>query len=277
MKKIMLGIGLLIIIAVAAGGLYVWSAYSSYMKVKVIEYDPLLKIYIGGGNSIVLTSEDGKSALIVDTKRRDAAKELRGHVYARNITIINTHFHHEHTGGNALYPGARIIAGDYTQKQWERELGRSVRYPDFTLKPGEEEVLTFGNETVRIINMGRAHTWNDLVVYLEKRQLLVTGDLVFHRMHPMLIKDNGSHVASWIRALETLSSSFKVLTVVPGHGPMADARAIEAMKNYFVSVQNAVNNTDELSSLKKKYDDYFGFPCVFSFDQTVSFIQNERD
>ena len=165
MKKVLQIVGLLIVVVIFAGGIYVWQSYQRFMKVETIQYDPQLTIYLGGGgNSVALTSEDGSAALVVDNKMKGAAKILREKIKAKDITIINTHDHVDHTGGNALYPQAKIIAGEYTKKQWDDDSQKTSRYPDITLKPGEEKVLKIGKETVRIYNVGRAHTFNDVVV-----------------------------------------------------------------------------------------------------------------
>ncbi len=179
MKKVLLIVGLTILVVIAAGGIYFWKSYQDFIKVETVSHDPQLTIYLGGGNSIVLTSEDGASALIVDTKMRGAAQILKNQVKAKDITIVNTHDHFDHVGGNALYPQAKIIAGAYTKEQWDEDSDKTSRYPDVTLKPGEEKIMKIGSETVHIFNTGRAHTWNDVVVYLENRKLLVSRAIWF--------------------------------------------------------------------------------------------------
>jgi uncharacterized protein HemX len=88
MKKVMLCIGLLLALILAVGGFFFWNVYQKLMAMETIQYDPQLTIFIGGGgNSIVLTSEDGSQALIVDTKMSSGAKRLRESVKANDITL----------------------------------------------------------------------------------------------------------------------------------------------------------------------------------------------
>jgi len=276
MKKVLQIVGLLIVFIIVAGGIYVWQSYQRFMKVETIQYDPQLTIYLGGGNSVVLTSEDGSAALVVDTKMRGAAEILKEKIKVKEITIINTHDHYDHAGGNALYPQAKIIAGEYTKKQWDDDVSKASRYPDITLKPGEEKVLKIGSETVHIYNMSRAHTWNDVVVYFENRKLLATGDLVFNNMHPAVIAKSGTKVALWIGALEALSKKYQIKTLVPGHGAVADQNALGVMKGYFVSVGDSIGNKEKQAILKEKYKNYITFPGMFSFNNTLKFIEQER-
>jgi glyoxylase-like metal-dependent hydrolase (beta-lactamase superfamily II) len=276
MKKVLLIVGLVIVLVIVAGGIYVWQGYQRFMKVETIQYDPQLTVYLGCGNSVVLTSEDGSAALIVDTKMRGAAEMLKNQVKAKDITIVNTHDHVDHTGGNALYPQAKVIAGEYTKKQWEDDASKTSRYPDITLKPGEEKVLKIGSETAHIYNMGRAHTWNDVVVYFDNRKLLATGDLVFNNMHPSAMTKSGSKIASWINVLQTLSKKYQIKTLVPGHGAVADQNALVVMKDYFVSIGDSIGNKEKQAVLKEKYKNYVSLLGIVSFNNTLKFIEQER-
>jgi cyclase len=277
MKKFLLIICLLIITCLAIGVFYYGKVKQQFVKVETVQIDPQLIVYLGGGgNSIVLTSEDGSKALVVDTKMKKAAEKLRETVTAADITIVNTHAHLDHTGGNYLYPSAKIISGAYTNEQWDNEAKKTSRYPDVVLKPGEEKVINVGSEILHIRNMGRAHTWNDVVVYCEKRKLLVTGDLVFIDMHPALYAKSGANVASWIGVLDSLSKQYEIKTLIPGHGKISNQSALATMKDYFVSIGDAIGKPEKQAQLKKKYENYFSLPFIFSFRNTTEFIEKER-
>ncbi len=276
MKKALLISGSFVLVFVAAAGIYIWNGYRHFMAVETVIVDPYLTVHLGGGgNSIVLTSEDGTTALVVDTKMGSAAKNLKESVKAAGITIVDTHSHSDHSAGNDLYPNATIIAGAYDREQWESDSSGS-RAPDVMLKPGEETTLRIGGETVRVRNMGRAHTMNDTVVYLETRGLLVTGDLVFLGTHPALSEKFGTSVDLWLAALDRLGTLYDIKTLVPGHGPMSDKNALAVMKEYFVSMKDAVGSREKLALLKKKYATYNSLPFISGFDRTVRFIEGGR-
>jgi glyoxylase-like metal-dependent hydrolase (beta-lactamase superfamily II) len=275
MKKRLLTIfgitaSLLVICAV-----FIVIGYFKFMTVDAVEYDPQLEILLGGGgNSIILTSEDGSQALVVDTKMGRAAKLMGRKVKAKEVVVVNTHFHPDHIRGNALFPRARLIAGAYTKEEWAKT-GKNNRYPDETIAVGAEKILTIGTETVHVRNMGRAHTTNDCVVYLEKRKLLVTGDLVFLGRHPALM-GSGCNVGAWIGALGILSNTYDIKTLVPGHGPVSDRSALAAMADYFVSIRDAIGDPQKLAALAKKYKKYAEMPGMSGFGKTVKFIENEK-
>jgi glyoxylase-like metal-dependent hydrolase (beta-lactamase superfamily II) len=278
MKKIITIVGLSLAGVIVFTVIFGWYSFNKYMKVKTIFYDKNLTIFDGGGgNSIVLTSDDGTQAVVVDTKTGGrASKTMAAAVKAKEIFVVNTHAHRDHVGGNKLFPNATLIAGAYTQDQW-KALAAGSRYTDKTLLSGEDTILTIGNERVHIRNMGRAHTWNDVVVYLENRNFLMTGDLIFHHLHPAMYVQGGTKVASWVNVLDSLLVNYStVKTVLPGHGALSDKQALTDMKEYFVTVEAAIGNPDKIASVSKKYKKYHGIPGLTSFDKTVTFIENEN-
>ena len=275
MKRIFIITGSLLAAILIIGAIFIGIGYEKFMTIETVEHDPQLEIVLGGGgNSIVLTSEDGSRALVVDTKMGNAAKTLRKKVRATEIIIVNTHAHPDHTGGNAFYGDAHVISGAYTKEQWYSMAGK-IAFPDEIIPVGVEKVLPVGSETVHIRNIGRAHTWQDIVVYLEKRKLLITGDLLFLDMHPVLKAGDGCYTASWVGALDTLLRDYDPVMVMPGHGPLTDKYALACMKEYFTSIRNALYDRKELTFLRKKYSYYHSLPLMSGFDMTVKFMREE--
>ncbi len=277
MKKVLMIIGLSVVIIIAVVCLIGWKGYRDMMQVKTIDYDKNLTILEGGGgNSIVLTSEDGAQALIVDTKNSKASKDVAAAVRAKDIIIVNTHVHIDHTGGNHLFPNATIIAGAYTPEQWNA-LAKTSKYPDKLLQPGKDTIFKIGAETVRVRNMGKAHSWNDVIVYLDNRKFLITGDIVFRHMHPALFAQGGASVASWISVLHSLLIDYDAGHVLPGHGALSDRSALVEMKDYFVSIEGAIGNPEKMKAVKEKYKSYNGIPFLSDFEKTKTFIENEKN
>ncbi len=275
MKIIILISGIILVLIIAAAGFFVWGFIQKFLAMEIIRVDPQLTLYIGGGgNSFVLTSEDGSQALVVDTKMGEGSKKLRETVKAGDITIVNTHCHPDHIGGNSLYPAAKIIAGSYTKEQWG--INKDNRYPYITIKPGEEKVIKIGGETAHIRNMGQAHSWDDVVVYCEKRKLLAAGDIVVINMHPVIVPQGGANISAWTAALDKLYKTYDIKTLLPGHGGVSDRTALLTMKDYFDSIGAAAGNPAQLQELRRKCKDYLSFPFFANFDRTVEIIKSEK-
>jgi glyoxylase-like metal-dependent hydrolase (beta-lactamase superfamily II) len=266
--SVIAGIFLICAILIAIG-------YHKYMVIETMEIGPQMKVYLGGGgNSLVLTSKSGDSALVVDTKMGSAALKMRKQIHARDIIVVNTHAHIDHTGGNRLYPGAQVISGAYTKEAW-KQFNKKARYPDDTIGIGKEMVIRIGGEIVRLRNMGAAHTSNDVAVYFEKRKLLMTGDLVFIDIHPALFPVMGTVVSRSIHALDTLPEMFEIEKLVPGHGPLTKKSALDVMKEYFTSIRDAIGNDARLEECRKKYQGYHAMPGLSSFENSVKVITGE--
>jgi glyoxylase-like metal-dependent hydrolase (beta-lactamase superfamily II) len=241
---------------------------------KTIQYDDNLRIFPGGGcNSIVLASEDGKKALIVDTKYFKGAKNMRNEVNASEIIIINTHFHMDHTRGNKLYPDAYVISGNCSWNHWDFDTGHSKR-PDKVLNPGNEITITIGKEDVRIINMGSNHAATDCIVYLKNRKVLIAGDIIWNNVHPMVL-DSNCNISSWIKILDKLESEFEIDIIIPGHGNISDKSSLAEMREYFKSIKNSVNNAEKLKQIREKYKKYKSVPVTNSLNKTIKKIRKE--
>jgi cyclase len=202
------------------------------------------------------------------------ATALRKQVKAPNITLVNTHFHLDHARGNRLYPKAYVISGNTNWKQWDFDTAHS-KHPDRVLNPGEETCLMIDDEVVRIMDMGQAHSPNDVVVLFEKRKVLAAGDLVWVNMHPVLL-DRNTNLKSWLAYLEKLDKEYDVQTVVPGHGRVSGKSSILGMREYFLSVSQAIGNHNELARLRDKYRRYGTFPIFGSFSRTVRLLRRSR-
>lgn len=280
MKKVLfwiLGIVLTLILIIA---IIFGPTILRMMESSTEEIDENLTVFLGyGGNSIVLKSSDCSQVLIVDTKMGGGAKKLRQYVDSvcpnAAITVVNTHFHSDHIGGNNQFPDAKFIIGANDSQAWMKESGVD-RMPDDVIPGGEERIINVDDEIVHIRAMGRAHTQNDVIVYLENRKLLVTGDLVFKDMHPALFKQMGTFVLGWVDALTHLIETYDIQNVVTGHGTLSGKEVLFEQREYFTSIENALSDPDRLAELKEKYKDYVSMPLATSFNKTVGFIREER-
>ncbi|NTV53137.1 MAG: MBL fold metallo-hydrolase [Candidatus Firestonebacteria bacterium] len=280
MKKFLFWLLGIILAGVITLGLLYGPMMFAFLKVTEVTLDPHAKVFLGGGgNSLVLTSPDNTQVVVVDTKMGKTAAKLKAYVDSlganNKVTVIGTHFHGDHTGGNSLFVGATVIAGKYTEEFWKKQTGS--KYPDVLVAAGEEKTVDLGSgELVKIFNLGDAHTQNDTVVYIPSRKLLVTGDLLFNHWNPVLKKESDTNVAQWIKALDTLLQKYDIQTVLPGHGPVTNREGMAEMRDYFSSIYTAVGQPERLAELRVKYKNYSSLPGMSGFDKTVQYIENEK-
>ena len=125
-----------------------------------------------------------------------------------------------------------------------------------TITVDDRWTLYRGDRTIDVRYFGRGHTSGDLVVYLPKENILITGDLVIWPVP--LIGSDQSHVADWGTTLDKLRE-LKATTIVPGHGPILhDDKQLELMSRMFKSIteqtQAGVAKNEKLDDIRKSID-----------------------
>jgi hypothetical protein len=66
------------------------------------------------------------------------------------------------------------------------------------------------------------------------------------------------------------------VTLISGHGSVGDQKTLTTMQDYFVLIGDSIGNKEKQAALKGKYINYITFPGMFSFKNTLKFIEQER-
>ena len=148
--------------------------------------------------------------------------------------LINTHWHFDHTDGNAWLHerGAKIVA---TAKTRER-LSTTQYIRDFKLTvpplpagglPTDvlmsDRILRHNTERLSLAFCNPAHTDTDLTVHFQNADVLHTGDIYANAVYPFIDYTSGGSIDGMILATEKLLKTAGPKTiVVPGHGVPAD-------------------------------------------------------
>jgi glyoxylase-like metal-dependent hydrolase (beta-lactamase superfamily II) len=94
--------------------------------------------------------------------------------------------------------------------------------------------LAVGARRVDLHCVGPAHTRGDTLVHVPDARAVFTGDILFIEGHPVMW---AGPVGSWIAACERILA-LGADTVVPGHGPVTDARGVRAVRDYLAYVRD---------------------------------------
>lgn len=221
-----------------------------------------------GGNVVVSNGPDG--VLIIDDKVPDMTDTL---VAALNDIggvdrlkyVLNTHWHFDHTGGNAtLGKVATIIA--HTNVRKRLSTAQAIDLFEMKMDPAPESAwpqityddglsIHFNGEEIRLLHMPSSHTDTDTVVYFAGSNVLHTGDLFFNGIFPFVDIQNGGNVTGMANSVERLMTMFPAdATIVPGHGPlatMADLKTFYTMlTETTANVQAMINAGNTLDQIK---------------------------
>lgn len=194
-----------------------------------------------GGNIGVL--RDDKKTIIVDSQfghLTPKLKEAIAKISDKPIAfLLNTHFHFDHTDGNANFAkdGAYIIAQENVRSTLEK--GAEIKAFGKVMEPAPKEalpVITFknvlnvyaDNEELHLQHYPTAHTNSDSVVFFKTPNVVHTGDLYFAGMYPFIDTSNGGTVAGYIAAMEAiLARADENTKIIPGHGQLATKAQME--------------------------------------------------
>lgn len=275
-KKTLLFIGTSILLILIALFIYLYPFYKFFFNDTSIVIDERLTLITGAGNSCLL--ETDSAIVVVDTKMGKMGERLsqkaKDKAGKRKIIVINTHFHGDHIYGNRYFKNCPIYIGPYTVDL----VGKNIQKEDFPTDYVKDSLtLKLGDEILHLYSIGQAHTFADLVVWMEKRKILVTGDLVFNKINPALIKEDGSDVNKWIKALDGLFVNRSCEAVIPGHGELGGTEIINEMKQYFIDMKSAAGNSDRIKQIKLKYKEWMNMPLMASTGRTIDFIKENHD
>jgi|JI7StandDraft_1071085.scaffolds.fasta_scaffold132179_2 glyoxylase-like metal-dependent hydrolase (beta-lactamase superfamily II) len=226
----------------------------------------------GGGNSGIFESSD--QVVLIDTKMDQPAAQLHQLVQTKlqnkRLTVINTHWHPDHVGGNKLYKGSAIVAGNYGKEAWIKE-NKEEGLPDLWLK--DTMTIHLDNDTLVVFNFHRrAHTSNDVMVYSKQRQLLFTGDLVQNKQCPVLLGDANAN--EYLNIIDWLSANLKIRTVVPGHGFPGGPILLEEFETYLLDMREAAHHPEKEKDLVAKYKTWRQLPFLMSPGASVKHFKN---
>jgi cyclase len=189
-----------------------------------------------GGNITVAVGSDG--IFMVDSQfapLHDRIKAAIANLSKLPIKfLVNTHFHGDHTGGNALFhkDGAVIVAHLNVRKRLAA--GTTNGLTGVKTPPAEPAALptkTYtkeiaipfkGRHPIFLGHLENAHTDGDTYVQFTDANVLSTGDIFNNGHYPNIDFANGGNINGMIAGAGTyLHLADDKTKIVPGHGPLA--------------------------------------------------------
>jgi glyoxylase-like metal-dependent hydrolase (beta-lactamase superfamily II) len=172
------------------------------------------------------------------------------------LAVVNTHYHGDHTGGNAAFGGIPIfgtslcasfvVERDAERVQYANTFGLPFSEIPPAIPPDRtftgSEVLAFGDDVFELMQIGRAETPDACVVHWHNRGVIACGDGVATCEYPFLgvpFRDEGLRAdGEWLRFLGTIER-LAPSVLVPGHGPaMVGKRPIRARLRLLATLMN---------------------------------------
>ncbi len=240
-----------------------------------------------GSNAGFIIGDDG--VIVIDSFfDPKAAEALLGEI--RRLTpkpikyVVNTHYHIDHTGGDAVFKaaGATIVAqknvpgwlhpenihlfGDRISPERRAQVEALVM-PDKLVDKALD--LKLGKRKVEI-RYWPGHTGGDLIIAVPDAKVVFCGDMVWRRFAPNIIDGTISKWIPTVQALEHRPGAAKT-AFVPGHGDMATLKDVADFEHYLADLRTETARAmkagargDDLvkavmAALKPRYGDWGAF------------------
>ena len=220
-----------------------------------------------GGNVAASVGEDG--VLLVDSLLNGRTGQLNQALGKLGATktryLLNTHWHGDHTGGNAkLSEQAAIIAHDNVRKRLKTDnknyFGESKAAPESAwpvLTFDSQMTVHFNGDAVKLQHYPNGHTDGDAMIYFKQANVLHMGDEYFNGMFPFVDLSTGGNVvglaANINRVIEQMPAN---VLIIPGHGALAnmkDLKAYRDMLEYSIkTVEAGISAGMNLTAIQKK-------------------------
>ncbi len=218
--------------------------------------DGLFLLQGRGGNVVASEGEDGM--LLVDDDYPQYQPAYLQAVKALGADgvrfIVNTHWHGDHTGGNAAWgeSGSMILAHDNVRQRLStrqdiKAFNRMVEAAPISAWPlvtfADSLALHVNGETVEVQHFPQGHTDGDSMVFFVEANVVHTGDHYFKDRFPFVDIGSGGSVGGLIDNIRALLSRVDYYTViVPGHGDLANQEDLARFYNMLVETREEVRS-----------------------------------
>jgi glyoxylase-like metal-dependent hydrolase (beta-lactamase superfamily II) len=224
-----------------------------------------------GGNIGVSVGPDG--ILIVDDQFAPLAEKIEAALHklhpGKLRFLLNTHFHGDHTGGNAHFGamGADIVAHANVRKRLADKSGaKPAELPVLTFK--QSASVHFNGDEIELLHHGPGHTDGDSVIYFTGANVVHMGDQFFNGRFPFIDLGSGGDVRGYLKTVETVLKQIPAdAKIIPGHGPLANVDDLKKSRDMLIEcigmIEKAVAEGKTLEQIKaagvpEKYKDWGG-------------------
>ncbi len=180
--------------------------------------------------------------------------------------VVNSHWHWDHTFGNAAFREAirdvpihaheeaalwlsersdriKQLYADSTDDHRDEIAATEVVIPDQTFS--DMHVVDLGDRIIELVFLGRGHTSGDIVVRVPDADAVIVGDLVEESAKPWIGMD--SWPLEWPATLDALLELVTERTlVIPGHGIAVDRTYVQTQRDEISEIVEMVRNLASL-------------------------------
>ncbi len=207
-----------------------------------------------GGNIGICVGQDG--TIMVDDQFAPLTTKIKAAI--AKITpqpvqfLINTHWHFDHTGGNENFgrEGAIIVSHVNSRERMIKD--QFLALPNVKQgaysNPGLPKVtfqesmsFHFNGETIKVFNVGRAHTDGDAIVHFVESNIIHMGDVFVRYIFPLIDEPHGGNIEGMIETLDKVAELANEDTrIIPGHGQVSKKQDLLDYRGMLTTIRDRV-------------------------------------
>lgn len=130
--------------------------------------------------------------------------------------------HGDHTAGNAAFKAANPDVVFVATPASQKAMAKNANPPSKIVK--QRETLRLGGTDIQLLDLGRAHTGGDLVVYLPASKILFMSEVYLRGLFPAM---RSAYPTEWLATIDK-ALAMDVSLYIPGHGFTDDAAAMKS-------------------------------------------------
>jgi glyoxylase-like metal-dependent hydrolase (beta-lactamase superfamily II) len=275
-------VGLVALMCLAMLGAYVRAQFGQEAaKLDLVQVrDDLFVIhndFVPGNTTALITSE---GVVLVDDKFEIDHDNIMAQL--KKVTsqpvkyVINTHYHGDHSGGNAKLQAlnAQVVASEAARRKMVET--KMPGLPNVTLE--NRLRLYVGGKRIEVHYLGRAHTNGDVVVLFPDHRVLSMGDMfTFGDATPQLVDyAGGGSAVEWTKTVEN-ALQLEFDSVVPGHGAVTTKQELRKFRDSTMSLRTRVHDMivqkrsrDEIEKMVRSEFHFADLHVKFSLDGLIN-------
>ncbi len=189
-----------------------------------------------GGNITVAVGTDG--VIIVDTEFAPLHDKIKAAIAKLSPLpvkyAVNTHYHGDHTGGNAAFAkdGTIVVAHENVAKRMANpppgangQLGIPAPKDAMPVQTysGQATEVSVDGQKAELVYFKNAHTNGDTIVFWPAADVVSTGDIIEIGTYPAIDMTVGGGIDGMIAGTDfVIAHSDANTKIVPGHGPVTN-------------------------------------------------------
>ena len=215
--------------------------------------DNIYVLFGAGGNIGLAVGED--AAYLIDDQYAPLSEKIKAAI--NKVTdkplkfLVNTHWHGDHTGGNANFAkaGTTLIAHENVRKRLGspserngqvREASPEVALPEITFT--DELTLHLGQgQSMHVMHVNDAHTDGDSYIYFPEANVIHMGDNFANGGFPFIDLNSGGEIEGFVKNLNmALFIVDENTKIIPGHGPVTNRETLKAYRDMLETLRDRV-------------------------------------